>query len=580
MVLAVTADDLVISETAAFDIGSSLREKRRYGRFVTYGKNPLHIPDQDSVENWPVDVAIPYLRKLSSHQEYIRENIVDIIQPFFVDGLATIESRNASVTVRHAGIQSVWHMNDFNNWVALRGSWFEEQFPQHGSINSLLGSSFYPHEGYQRPNPTDSLLINAYNKAWYANFLNVSRMTYGLSTRPHLARSDIFYDGINFGSAITAVATSVLVDKCRPSLSDVNLYRQELIDLQAREARDEHRDVSAESFRNYWARMKHNVSVHAETNEVRASFATVPLRPEGTTTSRTWGIEIETVQAQHCTRPPGWDKRGDGSLESMSDMGDCNYDYCNCDCDSCCDGEHDDCYTSEEDSDCAEFVSPVLSHFNSAGLRSLTEAIGDRPCNDSPGIHVHVGAGDLQPADISRLTRIYSIVSPFLWELTYRNVTGYCKDITPDNIAHWLASTRKNAQAVLALGTGATASQRIEISLAQGLTYAQNIVRNQPDDRYHDLNLHSLNAHGTVEFRAMGPKYDYKHLVRWAWLCRELVNLSKLAIPDSKWIACTSMADVLNIVYEYGSEVSDTVMSPLMDAANMDLSVEQSEEND
>jgi hypothetical protein len=100
----------------------------------------------------------------------------------------------------------------------------------------------------------------------------------------------------------------------------------------------------------------------------------------------------------------------------------------------------------------------------------------------------------------------------------------------------------------------------------------------QPDDRYRDLNLQSVHAHGTIEFRAMGPVYDYKHLVRWAWLCRELVNISKLDVPDALWRNVTSMSDILNIVYEYGSETSDTVMSPLESVYSLDLNAESDDE--
>ena len=94
-------------------------------------------------------------------------------------------------------------------------------------------------------------------------------------------------------------------------------------------------------------------------------------------------------------------------------------------------------------------------------------------------------------------------------------------------------------------------------------------MSHQPDDRYRDINLQAFNQHGTIEFRLMGPKYDYAHLVRWAWLCRELVNISKLDLPDSMW------RDVLNIVYQYGSETNDTVMSPL---AIDNLTVESDDE--
>jgi hypothetical protein len=566
MELAITADDLLLSDTAAYRISSRLREKRTYGALTFYGKSPLDPPVHDSIDLWPVSQAIQYLNKVARHQEYILANAATITQPLFADALQVSADRNSTVKVRHAGIESVWSASDFNDWLAVRTEYFDKHLSKYGDALAVMGNvlSFIDHT--RRPNPSDSLLINAYNEAWRDRFVYTISRTSGATHRLHVYRSQASVDKSAFqvGDIHAMLVAHLIVDKSKPSASDINKYRMQMLSQQARSEHWDRKHASIESFRKYWTEMKQRIAVNVDTNEARESFASVPLLPEGTKSSRTWGIEIETVQANHCTRPPGWDRRGDGSLESIGGGGACSYDYCDCDCDDCSDGDHNECYDGDDDQGCAEFVSPILSHFNSAGLLSLANSIGDRECNDSPGIHVHVGASDLSPVDVSRLTRIYSIVSPFLWELTYRNVTGYCKDISPDNIAHWLASVRGFDK----------------LSLGSDLSYTQRIAGDQPDDRYHDLNLQALNAHGTIEFRAMGPHYDYKHLVRWAWLCRELVNLSKLAIPDEKWKACKSMADVLNIVYEYGSETSDSVMSPLVEATSMYFPAESLDEDE
>ena len=180
-------------------------------------------------------------------------------------------------------------------------------------------------------------------------------------------------------------------------------------------------------------------------------------------------------------------------------------------------------------------MSPILNHFNSAGLRSICEAIENKETNSTPGIHVHVGAGDLSVVDVARLVRSYSAISPYIWPIMDREAKGYCKDVTSDNVSHWLAASRR------ALKQNNFAS-------------ATDVVYQQPDDRYRDLNLQALRQHGTIEFRAMGPTYNYEHLVRWAWFCREMVNVSRLDLPQTLWTKVRSMSDVLSILLKYGSE--------------------------
>jgi hypothetical protein len=289
---------------------------------------------------------------------------------------------------------------------------------------------------------------------------------------------------------------------------------------------------SKQNFTTYWSGLKAHHKSFVNEQEISASFANIPLLPAGTGSSRTWGIEVECVQAQLTSRPRGWDKRGDGSLEGIESDEDCN-----CGCDYCDDGQCYDC----GDSDCnqgntAEFVSPILNSFNSAGLRQLSNDLDGSETNSSAGIHIHVGAGDLTVADVSRLCIAYSAISPFIWPLMEREVVNYCRDISEQNLVHWLHSANKNINAETELAVNSAT------------------LHEQPDDRYRDLNIQALRAHGTIEFRAMGPIYNYERLIRWAWMVRELVNISKLRLHQSTWTNVRSMADVVRILSTYGSE--------------------------
>lgn len=338
-----------------------------------------------------------------------------------------------------------------------------------------------------------------------------------------------YYDLLALQRHMWAMAT------VKPTREQVIEARNDIMQIERRTSNQAEFDRIAKSKQNfvsYWRGLKDHHKTFVNEQEVIASFANIPILPAGTLSSRTWGIEVEVVQASLTSRPSGWDRRGDGSLEGIDGGGDCG-----CGCGTCEDGDCYDCGSDECDSDnTAEFVSPILNSFNSAGLRQLSNDLDGSEVNSSAGIHVHVGAGDLTVADISRLCVAYSAVSPFIWPLMERETINYCRDISEDNLVHWLHAATKdiNAESTLAVNTE--------------LTY------HQPDDRYRDLNLQALRAHGTVEFRAMGPIYNYDRLVRWAWLVRELVNVSKLRLPQSTWTNIRSMADVVRVLSTYGSE--------------------------
>jgi hypothetical protein len=306
------------------------------------------------------------------------------------------------------------------------------------------------------------------------------------------------------------------------------------------------RDVNKSTFVDYWTNLKSVIAGTVSHTEAYNAWSSIPLLPSGTSTSRTWGIEIETVQANLVPyRPAGWERKGDGSLEALSDD-------CSCDCDYCYEGEHYECGSDDCQGGCAEFVSPILNNFNSEGLRVLTNALDGSEVNTTPGIHVHVGASDLSVSDVARLVRSYSAVAPYVLAVSYREVTNYCKEVSNENVRFWLAEARDHVRN----GLGRNAID---------VTYSQ------PDDRYHDINLQSLRQHGTVEFRVMGPHYNYDHLVRWAWFCREMVNVAKLDLPQRLWTSVRSMEDVLTILFQYGSERSPEAWVQANKANPMDI---------
>jgi hypothetical protein len=320
--------------------------------------------------------------------------------------------------------------------------------------------------------------------------------------------------------------------------------RNELLQEQARAGNTAHniaKAMSREKFISYWGQIKNSMARNVFPAEVTQSWdELIPIPEKGTNTSRTWGIEVETVQASRVSRPRGWEAKPDGSLESID-----GESGCDCDCNDCYDGYHDNC--EDDGSNCMEYVSPILSHFHSNGLNDLCGPLEHAPKNSSPGIHVHVGADDLSVVDISRLVRAYSLVSPFLEPISHRETRGYCKDVSSENLQYWLSAVRKTMRGEL---TDRYDQNRLitPLDVVQASYY-------QPDDRYHDLNLMSLGAHGTIEFRVMGPHYNYNHLIKWAWFCREMVNVARLDLPASVWSSVRSMADVIGVLRQYGSEL-------------------------
>jgi hypothetical protein len=434
------------------------------------------------------------------------------------------------------------------------------------------GQAFYQ---VSTPSNEGSLLARAYAQArvqalqdggyYLNNGITVHNATDVLRNGFDVEKSDALYVSMN--NAISLARFVWAVEAIKPSRELLLAFKNDVIQQDNRALlllERERKNISNQNFTKYWSDMKSRLELFVKKDEVVASFNEIPLLPTGTRTSRTWGIEVEVVQAHLTSNPRGWDERGDGSLSSYDD------DHCDCGCDDCDNSNHcgyDDC--GNEDTDTAEFVSPILRSFNSAGLRHLCDDLDGSGVNSTPGIHIHVGADNLTMPDFARLVASYSAISPFIWPLMERDARNYCRDITTQNVSYWLGKVRDWDKQ----GLANTVQHDYQLQ-----SMLQQAIGEQPDDRYHDLNLQAFRQHGTVEFRAMGPTYNYEKLVRWAWMCRELVNVSKLNLPQDTWTGVRSMSDIVSLLRKYGSEQLPANVTKLYTSGD-EMPVEYNEES-
>lgn len=564
----VTSDDLIVDASVDDSLRKAITRRRMtdYVSFTIRGRGRVNI--SNDLEDMEAHVAAKYLLAREKHVAFIREGLISGFLPI-------LNGEQDEVSISHAGITSVWDAETISRYDLL--------FVSQANVLARTTDVFVPTdesgESYTVVDPHrmkfDGPLAEAYARARKRALANSLVWDLGanlwLRSDHRLAtNADGVLERVATVTATTmrnmARTVKVLRDKAIVSHDMLREARNDMLRERARDLDTValQKRASSERFATYWENLKSRKKSVVDKDEVLASFKAVPLRPNGTEASRTWGIEIETIHAELTNRPAGWDRRYDGSLSNDDGEG----SDCNCGCDDCDDGSHceyDDCYSSSEGGDCAEFVSPILNHYNSSGLRQLCEDLGGSVVNSTPGIHVHVGAGDLSIPDVARLARAYSIVSPFLWPLMDRTSFGYCRDVSSENIAFWLAQARRDAKAGVVSAVQVAPVERLG---------------SQPDNRYRDLNLQALAAHGTIEFRAMGPIYDYEHLVRWAWICREMVNISKLELLPEVWTEITSMADLVAVLRTFGQELYPDGFADLDVSELLDLSVERSAEMD
>jgi hypothetical protein len=562
MEMAIVADDIVASNNDS--LASSLHwqmTRYRSASIETYGKTAIdmtkvvsEVPEAKTLTQ--AEHTAKFMISSVKHAAYLAANYKELFLP--------LANGQSSIAVRHDGIQTHWISGGLSGIIGVSRAAFDREVADVMSPvdpSSIDYSDRYKvwsfNEPRLQPLYTGDPNVSTISRAlWLAKR---NRLSQELSVRANgdlsMKQGQYYYllhtgyqEHLDLDVANKLRAAIDSYSTYKPSMYDLKAIRQDVLDDQARHfARQDNirRELASRKFASFWDGMKSSAIIPT-VSQAASEWATIPLKAAGIETSRTWGIEIETVRANETSRPSGWESRHDGSLPE----GDCP--DCSCDCndcsdnsDHCADGDYS-CYESGEWTASGqysrEFVSPILSHFNSQGLRELCRDLGTDPDEDSsPGIHVHVGAKDLTVADVTRLLVAYSAIERFMEPLLHRKERGYCKETTTDTLRWWLRKTKEYAHA-----------NPDDIPLARDFIHDREAT---PNGRYVDVNLHSLSAHGTIEFRSMGAWYDYEHLVRWAWFAREMVNVSKLGIDQREWTSCRSITDVIQLLRKYGTEM-------------------------
>ena len=544
------ADDIIVPQNELHNIRTQLERNRRSSssypiKFIgkSLASNDIPVNQDYITSSTEAEAYAKWLVKSYVHAEYIAAH-----PELFVDEL----NNEASTTrIKHAGIESTWSFDD-TCFVSVKYEAIDRLLSPiavHSPTDSYFGNYRLYEFAESRYNDSyigDSTLSVSTRALWLArrsNVINTLCSGSGLTTETLEGKTKIAIyspQGYVAGSIARRLVKNLEQFKAL-TVSPVQVanYRNEIMSIQRVQTRNEEnvrRQLATQNFRAYWDNLKNSKRASALDESLAAvQWATIPLVEAGTESSRTWGIEVETVHAERTSRPAGWVDTYDGSLETDS--------TCDCGCDYCYDGD-EHCRDSDNDcnsdSDAREFVSPILRHFNSNGLRKLCNDIGDYEDNTTPGIHVHVGASDLTVMDVARLLFAYGVVAPLIQPLYHREAYGYCKEMSGENVQWWLSAVKSYMR------TNGT------------LPTPRDICHDQPTDRYNDVNLHALSKHGTIEFRAMGPYYNYDHLVRWAWFVREMANVSTLGLDQRVWTSCKSINDVIAVLRKYGSELPNT----------------------
>ncbi len=556
--MAITVADLV-AEQEVSGLESSIRWQmmRGYTGMTAYGKNPLNttinfnLQEASSVET--VEAAGRYAIALFKHAKYVAEDSLSLFLPILIEN-------HSEVTVSKFGLRSTWDIKQVSKFYNLSKEAVLRELGD--SIESFVPddsmTDYYTWFGFKDERLNGAFLGDQsqpiLQRALWAAKRSAMEEQIGSQHTESVIYPSNDQNSRYFLQLPTRGRQTITVAEwqaLRKAVDTVNNYKVTGRDMQNQrdfllrmqrnhqEVVDRQRNIAnGKRFGSYWQQLKSTQQI-PDLQQATAEWSRIPMKPPGEETSRTWGIEIETVRAQDTSRPRGWESRYDGSLPS--DDSDCS-----CECDSCNDDEHCndgdyDCYDGNSQHSSREFVSPILSHFNSAGLQLLCKDLGvDEEESDAPGIHVHVGGADLTISDVSRLLLSYSIVEQLISPLLYRNNRHYCVVTPAETLRWWLAKVSEYRR-----------------NTPEGTPMPVDILRGtgSPTNRYVDLNLESLKVHGTIEFRAMGPWYDYEHLTRWAWFAREMVNVSRLGIDQREWTACSSVADVIALLRKYGSEI-------------------------
>lgn len=174
-----------------------------------------------------------------------------------------------------------------------------------------------------------------------------------------------------------------------------------------------------------------------------------------------------------------------------------------------------------------EVVSPVL--FGPEGIRqvrlvaNVMEAFGCK-VTVRGGVHVHVGAGDLNLAQLRRVAKNYIKFETFFdhvmpmsrradrnsYVLSNRSVFGAYRDEAAVNRGFDAIDAARNRHDLIAAVSGRT--------------------------RYRKLNLFPLETYGTIEFRQHSGTVDADKLANWILLVTEFVEKSAKSSPRKRTI--------------------------------------------
>lgn len=293
-----------------------------------------------------------------------------------------------------------------------------------------------------------------------------------------------------------------------------------------------------------------------DASTARDQFEAMPMigaRAKSSKTNRTWGIELEIIDAGAIAfdAAGGWRRERDGSLRQQ--IGD---------------GRTYDPW---------EFVSPILDSTFSDGLWMICDQAQNTVKYHKAGVHVHVaattrkrkvfdpvtkrqrmvGGKRMTTQQVSRLIELYATISPLLDPIIARTKTReFCVPTKVDQWAEgWFEQpTSKKPHRVRPL------RKRADDAIQNAKWWAQ--VTHGPNHdteptnwkRHQELNLQALNKYGTIEFRSMGAIYDYEYLTRWAWLCRAMVDFAQSSAPMGLVYKLSDFNSLVRLLNAYTDE--------------------------
>lgn len=164
------------------------------------------------------------------------------------------------------------------------------------------------------------------------------------------------------------------------------------------------------------------------------------------------------------------------------------------------------------DVDPNEVVTPVLGG-NQNGLATLKKAIKSLDAvgarvNRTCGLHVHIGAGKLTGEQYVNVFKNYQklerLIDSFMAE-SRRGDAFYTRSILKYDFSH-----------------------------CYGVGGVQNVMGNDSDTRYHNVNPMSYNRHRTIEFRQHQGSTSFEKISMWVKFCAKLVGWSRYNVFESE----------------------------------------------